>query len=100
MATASGVGLVLDEAALLAQPSLVEASEALGADALDLALFGGEDYALVAASVSDLPGFRRVGCVRRGSGIVVVGAGAERSIEPRGFDHFEPSDPTGRRPGV
>ena len=50
MAEASGVALVLDEALLLADEELAAAARALDQRAIDLALYGGEDYALVAAS--------------------------------------------------
>jgi thiamine-monophosphate kinase len=90
LADANGVQLVLDEAALLEDHALLEAAALLGASPLDLALHGGEDYALVAASDHPIEGFRRVGEVRPGSGLVLRGATAERALEPRGFDHFGP----------
>lgn len=85
---ASGLAAVLDQAALLQDPGLLAAAEALGADAIDLALHGGEDYALVATSAAALPGFRRIGQMREGQGMVLRTASAERLVEPRGFDHF------------
>jgi thiamine-monophosphate kinase len=88
LAEASGVQVVLDAAALLEDEALLEAAGALGADALDLALHGGEDYALVAASGQPIEGFRRIGEVRAGRGLVLRSAAGERSLEPRGFDHF------------
>jgi thiamine-monophosphate kinase len=88
IAQASGVAIVLDEEALLADSTLCEAARALRESALDLALFGGEDYALVAASCVDVPGFRCIGTVRAGSGLVMRGPTGERAIEPIGFDHF------------
>jgi len=88
MADASGVSIVFDEAALLADAELTAAAGALGESALDLALHGGEDYALVVASSQAIPGFRRIGEVRRGSGFRLRGAGGERVIEAGGFDHF------------
>lgn len=89
VAEASVVCLVLDEEPLLAQHDLVAAASALGADALDLALHGGEDYALVAASPAPIPGFRRIGEVRPGRGLLLRAPGGERPIEPLGFDHFD-----------
>jgi thiamine-monophosphate kinase len=94
VAEASGVRVVLDEEALRDAP-LVAAAAALGVDPLDLALHGGEDYALVAASVAPIQGFRRVGEIQAGDGVVLRGAGGERRIEPRGYDHFV--DVTGTR---
>ena len=90
VATASGVRAILDEALLLAHAgdALAQAAEALGVPALDLALFGGEDYALVAASATPLPGFTRVGEFRAGSGLGLRGKSGEDELAPRGFDHF------------
>jgi thiamine-monophosphate kinase len=88
VAEASRVCLVLDEAALLADVVLVDAAAALGLDPLDLALGGGEDYALVCAGDAPVGGFRRIGEVRPGRGLVLRGAGGERPLEPAGFDHW------------
>jgi thiamine-monophosphate kinase len=88
LAAASGVALVLDEDALRADPRLREAAAALGVDPLDLALGGGEDYALVAASPTPVEGFRRIGQVVAGSGVSVRGAHGECAATARGFDHF------------
>jgi thiamine-monophosphate kinase len=88
VAEASGVCIVLDENALFADSVLAIAGEALGVPPLELALYGGEDYALVAASVAAIPGFTRVGEVREGAGIVVRGRDGERAIEAKGYDHF------------
>jgi len=88
LADASGVQLVLDEVALLEDAVLLEAAATLGASALDLALHGGEDYALVAAGPTAIEGFRRIGEIRAGRGLVLRGVTGERPIEPRGFDHF------------
>jgi thiamine-monophosphate kinase len=85
----------LDEAARLGAPALIAAAAALGESALDLALHGGEDYALVAASSDPIDGFRRIGEIADGRGVVLRGPGGERPIEPRGFDHFAAS----RNPG-
>jgi thiamine-monophosphate kinase len=92
LATASGVRAVLDEALLLAHAGdlLAHAADALGARALDLLLYGGEDYALVAASAAPLPGFSRVGEIRAGAGLGLRGAAGERDLAARGFDHFTP----------
>jgi thiamine-monophosphate kinase len=88
VAEASSVSLVLEEEPILAQPDLLAAARALGADALDLALHGGEDYALVAVSAGPIAGFRRVGEVRPGTGLLLRTPSGERPIEPLGFDHF------------
>ena len=69
LAHASGVRMHLDE------------------DFADEALYGGEDYALVATSPSDveLPMFRLVGHVEAGAPAVLMRG---RELEARGFDHF------------
>jgi hypothetical protein len=91
LAEASGVQVILDEAALLEDAVLLEAAATLGASALDLALHGGEDYALVAAGEQSIEGFRRIGEVREGRGLVAPRRHrASASLEPRGFDHFAP----------
>jgi thiamine-monophosphate kinase len=88
MAEASGVCVVLDALALHADGALVRAASALGVDPLDLALHGGEDYALVAASDAAIEGFQLVGQIREGSGLVLRAGTSERPIEPGGFDHW------------
>lgn len=88
LAEASGVRVVLAPSALLEDAGLVDAAAALGLSALDLALGGGEDYALVVASDVPVPGFRRIGEVSRGRGLALRADGVERDIEPAGFDHF------------
>ena len=93
LAQASVVCAVLDEGALLADPELVTAAGALGASALDLALHGGEDYALVVASPVALDGYRRIGEVTVGGGVMLRGPKGQRPIEPRGFDHFTSGKP-------
>jgi thiamine-monophosphate kinase len=90
LADASGVELVLDEAALLEDEALLRAAAALGVGARELALHGGEDYALVAAGAEAIPGFRRIGEVRAGRGLILRSGSRERPLEPRGFDHFVP----------
>jgi thiamine-monophosphate kinase len=94
VAEASGVCVVIDEEALFADAELVDAARALGLSPLELALHGGEDYAIVAASAEPVNEFRRIGEVREGQGVVLRGArGSERVIEARGFDHFSSKPP-------
>jgi thiamine-monophosphate kinase len=89
VAEASGVCVVLDEASLLADETVCGAASALGENAIELALHGGEDYALLVSSRVPIPGFRCVGEVREGNGVVLRGkGGSERAIESRGYDHF------------
>ncbi|MFC7447317.1 thiamine-phosphate kinase [Rhodococcus daqingensis] len=76
MCTASGVAVDLDSALLEPGPELAAAAEALGADALDWVLTGGEDHALVATFPADVPlpeGWRRIGSVLAGEGVLVDG---------------------------
>ena len=93
VAEASGVRAVLDADALLSDTGLSSAALALGADALELALYGGEDYALIAASPVAIDGFRRIGDVTDGEGVALRDSNGERPIEPRGFDHFTSDRP-------
>lgn len=90
LAEASGVCAVLDRALLLAHAgdSLARAAEAVRADPVDLALHGGEDYALVAASGVPIDGFSRVGEVRAGAGVYLRDERGETRVEATGFDHF------------
>ncbi len=93
LAESSGVRIVFDAAALRARLSadLVAVAALLGRDAFDLALDGGEDYAILAASAEPLPSFVRIGSVQRFDGGARVCLATERGLEPRvprGFDHF------------
>lgn len=93
LASASGVRAVLDREALLT-PDLVAVAELLGADALELALHGGEDYALVVAGrdAGALPGFVIIGrCAPREDGeseVALRDAEGVIPVSPAGFDHF------------
>jgi thiamine-monophosphate kinase len=91
VAAASRVAIVLDEGLLRghAGEALERTAGAARREALDLLLHGGEDYALIAMSVTPIPGFTRVGEVRAGSGVILRTGDVERPIEPRGFDHFK-----------
>ncbi len=88
VARASAVRVVFDETALRSDAALASAAEALAEDALDLALYGGEDYALIVASPVPIDGFRRIGSVTEGEGVALRDASGERALDPRGFDHF------------
>jgi len=93
VARASGVRAVLDAARLVGD-ELREAAAALGRDPLALALYGGEDYALVATLPEGqaLEGFTRIGAVEPlSAGPCVALAGEDGSITALvelGFDHF------------
>jgi thiamine-monophosphate kinase len=93
LAEASDVRLVLDHAAVLAAggEALVAGAAASGGDPTAHALYGGEDYALLAASAVALPGFVPVGVVEAyGSGprVLMRTARGLEPVERRGFDHF------------
>jgi thiamine-monophosphate kinase len=89
LARASSVRVVLDEQALRAclDAATVAVARLLAADPLDLALFGGEDYALLCTSATPIDGFTRIGGVERGEGVVLRGEHGERAVDG-GFDHF------------
>ncbi|MGK4007703.1 thiamine-phosphate kinase [Sorangium sp. So ce1036] len=94
LARASGVRVLLDPSALVS-PDLREAAALLGADALELALHGGEDYAIAVAGpgVGALPGFVTIGrCAPREEGasdVALLGPdGQLTSVAARGYDHF------------
>jgi thiamine-monophosphate kinase len=93
LAEAGDVRLVLDAAAIVG-PELRAAAAVLGRDPLDLALHGGEDYALVVvlAEGQALEGFVRIGEVvpRAGGANVALRLedGTVTAPEGRGFDHF------------
>jgi thiamine-monophosphate kinase len=87
---------VFEESALaaLVEPRLAVVAARVGRTPLDLALHGGEDYALVAASTEAIPGFTRVGHFDRGRpneggpAVLLERSGVTRPIEPGGWDHF------------
>jgi len=85
---ASSVQIVIDARALAEDEGLARAARALGEEAMHLALYGGEDYALVAASEAPLSGFRRIGELRKGEGVMLRTPAGERRIDAVGFDHL------------
>ncbi len=92
LAEASDVALVLDARVLasLLPAALHAAAARLGRPALELALEGGEDYALLATSAAALPGFTRIGVVEpaRGSRLFIEDSDGRKPHAARGFDHF------------
>ena len=88
---ASGVRAELDAEALLT-PALCAAAALVGADPIELALHGGEDYALLVAGpgAGGLPGFTRIGrCAPGEPGVALIGPdGHAAAVPERGFDHF------------
>ena len=94
LARASSARAILDEGALIS-PALAAVARELGCDALDLALRGGEDYALVVGlpKGATLDGFRPIGWFEAPSEASAVALRrSDGSLEPlqeeRGFDHF------------
>ncbi|MBO3732497.1 thiamine-phosphate kinase [Glycomyces sp. NEAU-S30] len=84
----SGVAIDVDTAALPVPEPMRNAAEALGADARNWLLSGGEDHALAAVFPPDvlLPeGWRRIGTVSEGAGVTVDG---HRWTGPTGWEHF------------
>ncbi|MCL2725077.1 MAG: thiamine-phosphate kinase [Polyangiaceae bacterium] len=94
VAEASAVRIIFDAEHLVAHggPRLRAAANVLGRDPLDLALYGGEDYALLATSDMPIQGFSCIGVVESRAAdeprILVRDPSGVRGIEPRGFDHF------------
>jgi thiamine-monophosphate kinase len=93
VADASGCRLVLEEQALArALPrGLPAVARSLGRDPLDLALNGGEDYALVAAGLAGRrPRWaRRIGRFEGGHGGYLERLDGREVPLSSGFDHFE-----------
>ncbi len=94
LAQASGLRAVLNADSLekAAGPRLRRVAQALNRSALDWALFGGEDYALLAAG----PSRKRpatavtIGHFESGRGVWLQTANQTRHLSPAGFDHFKP----------
>lgn len=88
VATASGVAVDVDTATLEVDEVLASAASALGLDAREWQLTGGEDHALVATfppGTALPPGWRRLGSVAEGSGVSVDGVSY---AGPGGYRHF------------
>jgi thiamine-monophosphate kinase len=93
LARESGVGITFDAGALLAAGGahLAAAGRALALDPIELALYGGEDYALLMTFPSESvpPSFAPIGRCTTERGLRLAGqGGALREVDPRGFDHF------------
>lgn len=85
LASASGVQIVVDLDALRVASGF--------ATELDAALFGGEDYELLATGPSTSFGesWRIIGEVRAGEGVLCRERDALRPLPPKGWDHFSVS---------
>ena len=100
MSAASGVGIIIDEAAIPLAAGVAEFHRSLGTDALCAALAGGDDYELlftvrplwrgrlraVRRLAGDLP-ITRIGVVTRDRQLIVRSAAGDRDL-PAGFEHF------------
>ena len=88
LARASGVHVDVETRRFAREPLLGRAARAVGRHPLDLVLTGGEDHALVATLPPgvELPeGVVRIGLVRAGSGVRVIGW---KPSGPAGHEHF------------
>lgn len=88
IAKASGVAIHIDTSLLELPDPVVRVALAMGRTGLSFVLTGGEDHALVGTFPSDaaLPeGWRRIGTVRPGEGVLIDDAGFRG---PAGWDHF------------
>ncbi len=101
IASASQLRIVIDAERIPTLPSLRKYARMAGADPLDFALFGGEDYQIVGTVKSrgagelltrlEAVGVRvtMIGRVEEGNpGIDVMRGGKRETLEQRGFDHF------------
>jgi thiamine-monophosphate kinase len=91
LALASGVRIVIEEARLRAalDPCLICTCRVLRRSALRFALYGGEEYALLATGRSaDRPAWATpIGYVTRGAGVMLAARGERRAVRG-GFDHM------------
>lgn len=92
VADASHVAIELDAPALagILTSELRVVAERLSRSPIELALYGGEDYALLATGPrAKRPDWaRRIGCVVAGKGVWVNERGKRYRANRRGFDHF------------
>jgi thiamine-monophosphate kinase len=90
LAQASGVRVVLDAALLskVLSPELETVARALGQNPMDLAIEGGEDYALLATGpATKRPRFTRpIGTNEKGQGVFLRSSG-QRTRLSGGFEH-------------
>ncbi len=102
LCAASDCGALLDAAAIPIAPAARAVAAAYGRDALDLALYGGEDYELLFATAPATVDVVRDAVARCGGEAHVIGRltapgdglrirwpdGAAGPLEPRGWDHL------------
>jgi len=100
ISAASGVGIIVEEAAIPLAAGVAEFHRGLGTDAVCAALAGGDDYELlftvrpvwrgrlraVRRLAGDLP-ITRIGVVTRDTRLIVRSTAGDRDL-PAGFEHF------------
>jgi thiamine-monophosphate kinase len=100
ISAASGVGIIVEEAAIPLAAGVAEFHRGLGNDAVCAALAGGDDYELlftvrpvwrgrlraVRRLAGDLP-ITRIGVVTRDTRLIVRSTAGDRDL-PAGFEHF------------
>ena len=89
LARASGVHIDVESRRFVRDPLLGRAARVVGAHPLDFVLTGGEDHALVATLPAGVPlpdGVTRIGLVRPGTGVRVIGWKPASTS----WDHFRP----------
>ena len=101
LARASNARVILERDRIPISPAVARLAAALGQDALDWILAGGDDYELLFAVPPELasrldppaPGLgtfvTRVGRIEEGSGAVLQGPDGERNIAGLGHDHLD-----------
>jgi thiamine-monophosphate kinase len=93
LAEASRVRVVIDAEGLSAalSPDLLGAARAVRGEALELALYGGEDYALLAAGPARRRprGARAIGQIEEGRGVWLRTADGTLQRLRAGYDHFD-----------
>ena len=108
---ASGVGAQLHADRIPISDETRRAADALGLDALTMALHGGEDFELCLTAPPDAAapleqGFRGqfdcpltcIGTIQAGSGVTLRQPdGTEESLAAGGYDHFRPTQPDARK---
>jgi thiamine-monophosphate kinase len=102
LAEASGVGLEVHDATVPLAPGVAEAAALLGLDPLELALGGGEDFALAAAlpRTADLGGILDCGRFTPDPGHRVrLTANGPRPLSGLAYDHFSARGSAGRPDG-
>lgn len=93
IALASNMGAVIDASAIPIDLETKKAADELGDDALDYALFGGEDFELVfTVALKDQKKAERfgtcVGHIMDGEGVFLEKNGRRERLSRFGFDHF------------